>query len=86
MSELDTRAAAAAQTRAAGEPLPSPCVQICRMSAHTGWCEGCFRRLEEIGGWLSMDEDARWAVWQRIAQRRAAAGVPDNADGTPERP
>ena len=56
------------------------------MSAHTGWCEGCFRRLEEIGGWLSMDEDARWAVWQRIAQRRAAAGVPDNADGTPERP
>ncbi len=73
MSRLDTLVADAAQARAAGEPLPSPCVQICRIDARTGWCEGCWRRLEEIGGWMTMDEDARWAVWRRIAQRRATA-------------
>ena len=59
MSRLDTLVADAAQARAAGEPLPSPCVQICRIDARTGWCEGCWRRLEEIGGWMTMDEDAR---------------------------
>ena len=64
MSRLDTLVADAAQARAAGEPLPSPCLQLCRVDA---------RRLEEIGGWMTMDEDARWAVWQRIAQRRATA-------------
>ena len=75
MSRLDTLVADAAQARAAGEPLPSPCVQICRIDARTGWCEGCWRRLEEIGGWMTMDEDARWAVWQRIAQRRATTST-----------
>lgn len=78
MSDLDTLTSMAQQARASGDALPSPCVQICRIDAHTGWCEGCFRRLEEIGGWMTMDDDVRWAVWQRIAQRRAAA--------TPTRP
>ena len=52
-------------------PVPSPCIQVCRISAVTGWCEGCQRRLEEIGGWGGMSEDDKRAVWRRIQARRA---------------
>ena len=38
-------------------PVPSPCIQICRISPLTGWCEGCQRRLEEIGLWGGMSVD-----------------------------
>ena len=51
-------------------PVPSPCIQVCRISAVTGWCEGCQRRLEEIGGWGGMSEDDKRAVWRRIHARR----------------
>ncbi|MBN9404235.1 MAG: DUF1289 domain-containing protein [Burkholderiales bacterium] len=52
-------------------PVPSPCIQVCRISAVTGWCEGCQRRLEEIGLWGGMSEDDKRAVWRRIHARRA---------------
>ena len=52
-------------------PVPSPCIQVCRISAVTGWCEGCQRRLEEIGLWSSMSDDDKRSVWRRIHDRRA---------------
>ncbi|MFT3664231.1 DUF1289 domain-containing protein [Piscinibacter sp.] len=57
--------------------VPSPCVSVCRMDARSGWCEGCLRTLAEIAAWSVMDDDAKRAVWQVLAQRRealAAAG------------
>lgn len=72
MNDIETIAASAQQARAAGHNVPSPCVQICRIDACTGWCEGCFRTLDEIGAWSGLDDDAKWAVWQRIAARRSA--------------
>jgi predicted Fe-S protein YdhL (DUF1289 family) len=53
----------------AAQPVPSPCLSICRMDASTGWCEGCFRTLEEIAAWGSLDDDARRALWRLIEQR-----------------
>lgn len=50
--------------------MPSPCINVCRISAVTGWCEGCQRRLEEIGGWASASEGEKRAVWHRIRSRR----------------
>ncbi len=55
-------------------PVPSPCINVCRISPVTGWCEGCQRRLEEIGGWGSASDDARREVWRRIRARRADQG------------
>lgn len=55
-----------------GAPVPSPCISICKMVADTGLCEGCHRTIEEIARWGSMGNEARLAVWGRIAQRRAA--------------
>ncbi len=49
----------------------SPCTGVCRISPLTGCCEGCLRRLEEIGRWPTMDDEERRAVLARIAVRRA---------------
>ncbi len=54
-------------------PAPSPCINICRISEQTGWCEGCQRRLEEIGGWRSRNEAERRDIWRRILARRGGA-------------
>jgi uncharacterized protein len=51
-------------------PVPSPCVNVCRIDAATGLCEGCTRTLDEIAAWASMDDDGRRAVWRTIAVRR----------------
>jgi predicted Fe-S protein YdhL (DUF1289 family) len=39
------------------------------MDAATGWCEGCFRTLEEIAEWSRLDDEAKREVWQSIGQR-----------------
>ena len=39
------------------------------MDPHTGWCEGCHRTIDEIAQWSSLDDGAKRAVWERLAQR-----------------
>lgn len=55
--------------------LPSPCTSICRIAPATGWCEGCFRTLDEIAAWGAMGEGARALVWQQLPLRRTAAAT-----------
>jgi uncharacterized protein len=50
----------------------SPCINICRMHAGTGWCEGCARTLQEIATWGTLDEPARQRVWELLPQRQKA--------------
>jgi predicted Fe-S protein YdhL (DUF1289 family) len=50
--------------------LPSPCVNVCRMHAASGWCEGCARTLEEIAAWGSLPDEAKLRVWRRLPERR----------------
>ncbi len=59
------------------DPVPSPCIDVCRMDARTGWCEGCLRTIDEIAGWSTMDEDDKRAVWQRLELRRAQRASSD---------
>ncbi|WP_354004901.1 DUF1289 domain-containing protein [Ramlibacter albus] len=56
-----------------GEPVPSPCMSVCRMDAVSGFCEGCFRTLDEIAAWSRLDDADKRATWQLIAQRIAGA-------------
>jgi predicted Fe-S protein YdhL (DUF1289 family) len=57
---------------AAADPVPSPCISVCRMDRATGLCEGCFRTLDEIAEWgLASDQEKR-AIWQRLAERAGA--------------
>ena len=52
--------------------VPSPCINVCRMDAASGLCEGCLRTIDEIAAWGTMDDDDKRTVWQRLEQRRAA--------------
>jgi uncharacterized protein len=68
-------------------PVPSPCVNVCRMDAASGWCEGCARTLDEIARWSVLDDDGKRAVWQQLGPRRralaAARSAPSEAPPTP---
>lgn len=64
---------------ATGEaPVPSPCINVCRMDAASGLCEGCQRTIDEIAAWSQMSDAAKRAVWAELEARRAArpVGVP----------
>jgi len=50
----------------------SPCIGVCNLSP-AGWCQGCYRTMCDITGWLSMDPAARWAVVRAAEARRVAA-------------
>ena len=62
-------------------PVPSPCINVCRMDASTGWCEGCFRTLDEIAAWSTLDDAARRAVWARLADRQDRSFQPCTTGG-----
>ena len=64
-------AARAVVARASVQNVPSPCISVCRMSADTGWCEGCYRSLDEIRQWSQSDDAAKQALWRQIEQRLA---------------
>ena len=51
-------------------PVPSPCINICRMDSATGWCEGCLRTIDEIVAWSGLDDTAKHAVWHELPARR----------------
>jgi predicted Fe-S protein YdhL (DUF1289 family) len=52
-----------------GTPVPSPCINVCRMDAATGLCAGCLRTLDEIAAWSRLDDDDKRAVWAALATR-----------------
>lgn len=54
----------------AARGVPSPCINVCRMDAASGLCEGCLRTLDEIAAWGTMDDDGKRMVCQRLEQRR----------------
>lgn len=65
-------AARAEEIRAQAINLPSPCISVCRMSADSGWCEGCFRTRDEIASWSQATDTGKRDVWNRIEHRMAA--------------
>ena len=52
-----------------GEEVASPCVNVCRMDAASGYCEGCRRSLEEIAGWSVYSPAQKRAVLARLPAR-----------------
>jgi len=52
------------------DDVPSPCIDVCRMNGETGWCEGCFRTIEEIACWSGATREEKLAVLARLPGRR----------------
>ncbi len=67
-SDLRLQALAARVLQSAEVP-PSPCISICRMSDDTTYCQGCWRTLDEIGGWAQRSADDKREIWQLIGKR-----------------
>lgn len=53
--------------------VPSPCTSVCKLDPSTGWCEGCFRTIEEIAAWGMLDDDGKRAILAALARRRRTA-------------
>jgi predicted Fe-S protein YdhL (DUF1289 family) len=52
-------------------PVPSPCINVCKMSSATGLCVGCLRTIDEIVAWGRASEEDKRAVWAEIRRREA---------------
>lgn len=50
--------------------VPSPCISVCKMDTDAGWCQGCFRTIEEIAQWSRAADADKLLVWQRIEARQ----------------
>jgi len=51
--------------------IASPCINLCRMDAN-GYCQGCFRTLDEIAGWAAADDTRRSQILADVAVRLQA--------------
>jgi len=51
-------------------PVPSPCIDVCRMNPQTGLCDGCLRSIDEIVQWGSASDDYKREVWRVLERRR----------------
>jgi predicted Fe-S protein YdhL (DUF1289 family) len=68
------------------DAVASPCISVCVMLPEAGVCAGCFRTLDEIAGWSTLDVPGRRAVLAALPGRRArweplASGVRPPAPG-----
>ncbi len=59
--------------------INSPCINICRMSPDTGWCEGCQRSIDEIARWSGAGDAERRRILAAVADRRELLGLGDAA-------
>lgn len=51
---------------------PSPCISVCKIDPHSGYCTGCWRSLEEIRDWIILGFSERSEILAQVAQRRSA--------------
>ena len=42
--------------------IESPCIGVCAMDEATGFCQGCYRTIEEIQGWWDLDSMQKQVV------------------------
>ena len=52
--------------------VASPCIDVCRIDATSGYCEGCRRSLEEIASWSAYGPAEKRAVLALLPARKAA--------------
>lgn len=56
------------------QPVPrsiaTPCVKVCIVDGASSLCLGCYRTLEEIGGWSGLTDDQRAEIMADLPTRR----------------
>lgn len=51
--------------------IETPCILVCSIDMKTGFCFGCGRTRDEIGGWMGMTPETRRAVMAELPDRLA---------------
>ncbi len=70
-------------TKMLPSPVPSPCIDVCRMNPDTGWCDGCLRTRDEIAAWSRMDDALKRNVWILLEERRRTLPAPPRVPAAP---
>jgi len=52
----------------------SPCISHCIIDTSSGFCEGCWRTLDEVSAWRTMQDTTKLATLELLEVRRLAAG------------
>lgn len=47
----------------------SPCVKVCRLTADTLICVGCYRYAYEIANWIHLTDGDRQAIMDQLKER-----------------
>jgi predicted Fe-S protein YdhL (DUF1289 family) len=50
--------------------IMSPCMNVCIMNEETGYCQGCYRTLDEIADWGRFSARQKSAVVKALKIRR----------------
>jgi predicted Fe-S protein YdhL (DUF1289 family) len=56
-------------------PVPTPCINVCRLDEAAGLCLGCARTGAEIAAWADADAPFKRGVWDALPPRRARLGM-----------
>jgi hypothetical protein len=51
------------------EDIVSPCIGVCAINDANGFCQGCYRTVEEIREWWNMSDLEREKVMGTLDQR-----------------
>ena len=51
------------------EDIVSPCIGVCAINDANGFCQGCYRTVEEIREWWNMSDQEREKVMGALDQR-----------------
>ena len=51
--------------------IATPCVQVCIVDGPSGLCLGCYRTLQEIGGWSRLTDMQRAEIMAELPSREA---------------
>lgn len=55
--------------------VPSPCISVCKMDEARQYCKGCWRTLDELRAWSTLDNAGKREVWAQVEQRIAAVAT-----------
>lgn len=55
------------------EEVQSPCIGVCSIDEASGFCQGCYRTIDEIKGWWNMSVPEQQALTQTLEQRQNQA-------------
>ncbi|OMI17200.1 MULTISPECIES: DUF1289 domain-containing protein [Leptospira] len=50
--------------------IRSPCNKICIMDSESGYCQGCFRTIDEIGNWSRYSDAERENLFLKLKVRK----------------